>query len=72
MNKVVGIKNVTQFICGVLGVHIYIYIYIYIFVGVKYMCRTGIKTGRGQTRYLVGYLYRTGGRGRGSDLMQDA
>ena len=31
----------------------------FIFVGVKYMC----KTGRRQTRYLVGYLYMTGGQG---------
>ena len=37
----------------------------FVFVGVKYMCRTW----RGQTRYLVGYLWRTG---ECTDLMQDA
>ena len=39
------------------------------FVGFKYMCMTGRQLRKGQTRYLVGYLYRTG---EGTDLMQDA
>ena len=39
-------------------------------VGFRYMCMTG-RQRKGQTRYMVGYRYRTGGR-EGTDLMLDA